>query len=63
MEVGISVDGVKVMSHLLHQIQKHKQGRKHCKYLQDKHGWDDAMWDSIDWKGLKSGYLSLGPLK
>jgi hypothetical protein len=21
------------------------------------------MWYSIDWKGLKSGYLSLGPLK
>jgi hypothetical protein len=27
MEVGISVDGVKVMSHLLHQIWKHIQGR------------------------------------
>jgi len=63
MEVGIKVDGVKVTSHLVHQIQMHIQGSKHRKYLQDKLNWDDAMWNSIDWKGLKSGYLSLGPLK
>jgi hypothetical protein len=29
MEVGISVDGVKVTSHLLHQIQLKIQGSKH----------------------------------
>jgi hypothetical protein len=63
MEVGISVDGVKVMSCLLHQIWKHIQCRRHRKYLQDKHGWEDVTWDSIDWKGLKSRCLSLGPLK
>jgi hypothetical protein len=43
MEVGISVDGVKVTSHLLHQIQLKIQGSKHQKYLQDKHGWNNAM--------------------
>jgi hypothetical protein len=32
-------------------------------YLQDRHKWDDTTWNSINWKGLKSGYLSLGPLK
>jgi hypothetical protein len=28
-----------------------------------KHEWDNATWNSIDGKGLKSGFLSLGPLK
>jgi hypothetical protein len=63
MEVGISVDGVKVTSHILHQIQLKIQGTKHWKYLQGKYDWDDVTWDSIDWKGIKSGFLSLGPLK
>ncbi len=63
MDVGIEVDGVKVTSHLLHQIRMHIQGSKHRKYLQGKHKWDDATWNSIEWKGLNSGYLSLGPLK
>jgi hypothetical protein len=63
MEVGITVKGVKVTSHILHQIRLHIQGSKHRKYLQDKHEWDNATWNSIDWKGLKSGFLSLGPLK
>jgi hypothetical protein len=39
MEVGIEVDAIKVMSHLLHQIWMHIQGSKHRKYLQDKHEW------------------------
>jgi hypothetical protein len=63
MEVGITVKGVKVTSHILHQIRLHIQGSKHRKYLQEKHEWDNATWNSIDWKGLKSGFLSLGPLK
>jgi hypothetical protein len=63
MEVGIEMDGVKVTSHLLHQIQMHIQGSKHRTYLQDKHAWTDATWNSINWKGLKSGFLSLGPLR
>jgi hypothetical protein len=61
MKVGIEMDGVKVTSHLLHQIWMHIQGSKHRTYLQDKHAWTDATWNSIDWKGLKSGFLSLGP--
>jgi hypothetical protein len=63
MEVGITVNGVKATSHILHQIRLHIQGSKHRKYLQVKHEWDNATWNSIDWKGLKSGFLSLGPLK
>jgi hypothetical protein len=63
MEVSITVNGVKVTSHILHQIRLHIQGSKHRKYLQVKHEWDNATWNSIDWKGLKSGFLSLGPLK
>ncbi len=63
MELGIIVDGVKIMSHLLHQIRMKIQGSKHRKYLQDKHKWDDVMSESIDWKGLKTEFLSLGPLK
>jgi hypothetical protein len=63
VEVGITVNGMRVTSHILHQIRMHIQGSKHCKYLQGKHKWDNATLDSIDWKGLKSGFLSLGPLK
>jgi hypothetical protein len=63
MEVGITVNGTRVTSHLLHQIRMHVQGSKHRAYLQDKHDWDNSTWNSIDWKGIKSGYLSLGPLK
>jgi hypothetical protein len=63
MEVAITVNGVKVTSHILHQIRLHIQGSRHCKYLQEKHEWDNATWNSIDWKALKSGFLSLGPLK
>jgi hypothetical protein len=63
MEVGITVKGVKVTSHILHKIRLHIQGSKHHKYLQDKHEWDNATWNSINLKGLKSGFLSLGPLK
>jgi hypothetical protein len=63
MEVGIYVDGVKVTSHILHQIWLKIQGAKHRKYLQEKYDWDDVTWDSIDWKGIKSGFLSLGPFK
>jgi hypothetical protein len=63
MEVGITVNGVKVTSHILHQILLHIQGSKQQKYLQEKHEWNNATWNSIDSKGLKSGFLSLGPLK
>jgi hypothetical protein len=63
MEVGILVDEVKVTSHLLHQIRLKIKGSKHQKYLQDKHGWDNTVWNSLDWQGIKSGFLSLGPLK
>jgi hypothetical protein len=63
MEVGMSVDEVKVMSYLLHQIRLKIQGSKCQKYLQDKHGWDNTKWNSLNWQGIKSGFLSLGPLK
>jgi hypothetical protein len=63
MEVGISIDGATVTSHILHQIRLRIQGSKHRAYLQDRHDWDNATWNRIDWKGLKSGFLSLGPLK
>jgi hypothetical protein len=62
MEVGITMKGVKVTSHITHQIRLHIQGSKHQKYLQKKHEWDDATYNSIDWRGIKSGFLSLGPL-
>jgi hypothetical protein len=52
MEVGIEVNGVKVTSHILHQIQMHIQGSKQASQV-----------SSINWKGIKSGYLSLRPLK
>jgi hypothetical protein len=67
MEVGITANGMRVTSHIPHQIRMHIQGSKHCnylqdkhewdnatcKYLQDKHEWDNGTWDSINWKGLK----------
>jgi hypothetical protein len=36
MEVGITVNGMKVTSHILHQIWLHIQGSKHQKY----HKWN-----------------------
>jgi len=57
------IDGRKITSHVLHSVRSHIQGSKHRKYLQDRHNWSNAVWKSIDWRGLKSGYLSLGPLK
>jgi hypothetical protein len=57
------VDEVKVSSHLLHQIHLKIQGSKHQKYLQDKHAWANAVWNSLNWTGTTSGFLSLGPLK
>jgi hypothetical protein len=63
MEVGIMVNGTSIMSHLVHQIWMHMQGSKHWAYLQDKNDWDNDTWNSIDWKGIKSGYPFLGPLK
>jgi hypothetical protein len=50
MEVGILVDEVKVMSHLLHKIRLKIQGSKHQKHLQDKSGWDNTVWNSLDWQ-------------
>jgi hypothetical protein len=61
--VGIKVGGVRITSHVLHKIRLNIQGRKHQKYLQDKHDWDTQTWNSIDKKALKSSFLSLGPLK
>jgi hypothetical protein len=63
MEVGISIDGATITSHILHQIWLRIQWSKHRAYLQDRHDWDNVTWNSIDWKGLKSRFLSLGPLK
>jgi hypothetical protein len=63
MEVGILVDEVKVTSHLLHQIRLKIQGSKHRKYLQDKHGWTIPYGTVLIGKEIKSGFLSLGPLK
>jgi hypothetical protein len=57
MEVGILVDEVKVTSHLLHQICLKIQGSMHQKYLQDKHAWGDAAWNSLNRTGIKSGFL------
>ena len=51
------------MFHILHQTWMHIQGSNHCKYLQDKHDWINTTWQSLDWKGMKSGYLSLRLLK
>jgi hypothetical protein len=61
--VGLIVNGVRITSHYLHKMLLHTQGSKQQKYLQDKHGWPDKAWNSIDWKELKGAFLSLGPLK
>jgi hypothetical protein len=63
MAEGIKVHGWLITSHVTHKNHLHIQGSKHHKYLWDRHEWTDAVWNSIDWQGLKSGFLSLGPLK
>ena len=57
-----TIDGRKITSHVLHKIRLHIQGQKHQTYLQNKHKWDDIVWNSINCCGLKAAFLSLGPL-
>ena len=61
--VSISVDGTRINSHYMHKLRVHVQGKKHRKYLQQKHEWSDDEWNSIDWKGLKDAFLGLDPMK
>lgn len=59
-----SVDGEKITSHAAHKAQSCAQGRKHHKFLHDKHEWSNkAQSSAVDWEGLKPGFLPLGPLK
>jgi len=46
-----------------HKICSHVQQKKHRKYLQKRHKWDDKTWNSIDLLALKSAFLSLDPIK
>ena len=62
-KVCLSLEGKHVTSNFQHSIHQHIQGSKHCQYLQQKHGWDNAVWNSIDWAAMKGLYLTLGPLK
>jgi hypothetical protein len=63
MATCISIDSRKMTLHVTNSICSYIQGRKHHKYLQDRHNWSQKILKSIDWKGLKSGYLLPGPLK
>ena len=63
METCLIIEGKQVQSHYAHRTQLHVQGNKHRHYLQGQHGWHDKEWDSIDWRALKSVFLSLGPLQ
>jgi hypothetical protein len=56
MKGGILVDGVKVTSHLLHEDTGQQAPKVFTR-------WNNATWNSLDWTGIKSGFLSLGPLK
>jgi hypothetical protein len=47
----------------MHKLRVHVQGKKHRKYLQQKHEWSDDEWNSVDWKGLKDAFLGLDPMK
>jgi hypothetical protein len=61
--VTLSIDGIRIPSHYSHQIRSTIQKRKHHQYLQDKHGWTDAVWNTIDFLALKSAFLTLDPIK
>jgi hypothetical protein len=60
MAVSVTVGCKQITSHVLHKIHLHIQGQKHWQYLQDKHSWDNTVWQSLNWRALKSAYLSLG---
>jgi hypothetical protein len=62
-KVCLSVKGKRVSSNFQHSIRQHIQGSKHRQHLQWKHGWDNAMWNSINWATMKGLYLLLGPLQ
>jgi hypothetical protein len=54
-KVCLPVKGKRVSSNFQHSIHWHIQ--------EWKHGWDNAMWSSINWATMKGSYLSLGPLQ
>ena len=62
-KVCLSVQGKRVTSNFQHSVRRHIQGRKHRTYLERKHGWDNEVWNSIDWPAMKGSYLTLGPMK
>ncbi len=51
------------VSLIVNAVCLHIQWSKQEKFLQDKHGWSDKAWNSINWKDFKGAFLSLGPLK
>ena len=62
-KVCLSVQGKRVTSNFQHSVHHHIQGWKHRTYLQRKQGWDNAVWNSINWASMKGAFLTLGPLK
>jgi len=63
IEVALLINGKRIPSHYAHKIQSCVQGKKHRKYLQEKHEWNDETWNSLDLQALKSAFLTLDPLK
>jgi len=65
VEVSLLIDGKRIPSHYAHKTQSYVQGKKHRKYLQEKHEWDDETWTrcSLDLPALKSAFLTLDPIK
>jgi hypothetical protein len=60
MEVGITIDGAKVTSHIQHQMRVQIQGKKQKAYLKQQNKWDEATMNSIDWRGFKAGFFLWG---
>jgi hypothetical protein len=63
LAVTLLIDGTCIPSHYSHRIPSSFQKWKHRQYLQDKHGWTDTVWHTLDFGALKSAFLTLDPIK
>jgi hypothetical protein len=56
------IDGIQIPSHYSHWICSIIQKQKHYQYLQEKHGWTDEVWSTVDFLAVKSAFLTLDPI-
>ena len=58
--IGVNAlsSGVRVTAKHKASIRAHVSGREMRRYLQEKHNWDEEMWECIDWEALEQSMRS-----